>query len=106
MALTGKDGLLHVFDRDTKEHLYTTPVTTRYNADAPLTVKGVHACPGVLGGVLWNGLAYNPKTNMLYTPAVDWCGVYKKAQEDRFVPGQIYMGGSYIDDPIENRAAG
>jgi alcohol dehydrogenase (cytochrome c) len=38
---------------------------------------------------------------MLYTPAVDWCGVFKKAQEDRFVPGQIYMGGSYIDDPIE-----
>ena len=101
VALAGKDGLLHVLDRETKEHLYSTPVTTRSNADAPLTVKGVHACPGVLGGVLWNGPAYNPNTNMLYTPAVDWCGVFKKAEEDRFVPGQIYMGGMYVDDPIE-----
>ncbi len=41
VALAGKDGLLHVLDRETKEHLYTTPVTTRYNADAPLTVKGL-----------------------------------------------------------------
>ncbi len=101
VAVTGKDGLLRVLDRETKEHLYVTPVTTRSNADAPLTVKGVHACPGVLGGVLWNGPAYNPNTNMLYTPAVDWCGVFKKAEEDRFIPGQIYMGGTYIDDPIE-----
>src|SRR5262245_31789627 len=101
VALAGKDGLLRLLDRETKEHLYATPVTTRSNADEPLTVKGAHACPGVLGGVLWNGPAYNPNTNMLYTPSVDWCGIYKKAEEDRFVPGQIYMGGTYINDPIE-----
>lgn len=101
VALAGKDGMLRVLDRETKELIYATPVTTRSNADAPLTVKGVHACPGVLGGVLWNGPAYNPTTNLLYTPAVDWCGVFKKAEEDRFIPGQLYMGGSYIDDPIE-----
>ena len=101
VALAGKNGLLHVLDRETKEHLYATPVTTRSNADEPLTVKGVHACPGVLGGVLWNGPAYNPNTNMLYTPAVDWCGVFRKAEEDRFIPGQIYMGGMYVDDPID-----
>ena len=78
-----------------------TPVTTRSNADELLTVKGVHACPGVLGGVLWNGPAYNPNTNMLYTPAVDWCGRFIKASEDRFIPGQLYMGGMYVDDPID-----
>src|SRR5262249_21779423 len=71
VALAGKDGLLHALDRETKEHLYATPVTTRSNADEPLTVKGARACPGVLGGVLWNGPAYNPNTNMLYTPALD-----------------------------------
>jgi alcohol dehydrogenase (cytochrome c) len=38
---------------------------------------------------------------MLYTPAVDWCGRFIKASEDRFIPGQLYMGGMYIDDPIE-----
>jgi alcohol dehydrogenase (cytochrome c) len=101
VAVVGKDGLLHVLDRETREHLYETPVTTRLNTDVPLTLEGVRACPGVLGGVLWNGPAYNPRTNMLYVPAVDWCGVFKKASEARHIPGQLYMGGTYIEDPIE-----
>jgi len=101
VELAGKDGLLRVLDRETKEPLYATPVTTRSNVDEPLTVKGTYTCPGVLGGVLWNGPAYNPNTNMLYTPAVDWCGRFIKASEDRFIPGQLYMGGTYIGDPIE-----
>lgn len=101
VAVTGKDGLLHVLDRETKEHLYETPVTTRLNAELPLTTEGVRACPGVLGGVQWNGPAFNPRTNMLYVNAVDWCGVFTKAKELRFVEGQLYMGGSYEADPIE-----
>ncbi|MEW6211251.1 MAG: PQQ-binding-like beta-propeller repeat protein [Acidobacteriota bacterium] len=101
VATAGKDGLLHVLDRDTREHLYETAVTTRKNTDAPLTKAGVHACPGVLGGVQWNGPAFNPQTNMLYVPAVDWCGTYKRDDEVRFVIGQLYMGGSYIEDPVE-----
>jgi alcohol dehydrogenase (cytochrome c) len=101
VAVVGKDGLLHVLDRETKEHLYETPVTTRLNTDIPATTEGVRACPGVLGGVLWNGPAFNPRANMLYAAAIDWCGVFKKAKENRFIPGQIYMGGTYIEDPIE-----
>jgi alcohol dehydrogenase (cytochrome c) len=101
VATAGKDGLLHVLDRDSREHLYETPVTTRQNTDVPLTKEGVHACPGVLGGVQWNGPAFNPRTNMLYVPSVDWCGTYKRADEARNVPGQGYMGGTYNEDPAE-----
>ncbi len=101
VAVAGKDGLLHVLDRETKEHLYETPVTTRLNPNVPLTTAGVRACPGVLGGVQWNGPAFNPRTNMLYVNAVDWCGTFIKAKELRFVEGQLYMGGSYMADPIE-----
>jgi alcohol dehydrogenase (cytochrome c) len=101
VAVSGKDGRLQVLDRETKEHLYEVPVTTRLNAEVPVTTQGVHACPGVLGGVQWNGPAFNPRTNMLYVPAVDWCGTYKKAEEARFIPGQQYMGGSYVFDPPE-----
>jgi alcohol dehydrogenase (cytochrome c) len=101
VATGGKDGLLHVLDRDTHEHLYETAVTTRQNTDAPLTVEGTHACPGVLGGMQWNGPAFNPQTNMLYVPAVDWCGTFKKGENVRHVAGQTYMGGSYVEDPVE-----
>ncbi len=101
VATAGKDGLLHVLDRETREHLYETPVTTRLNTGVPLTKEGVRACPGVLGGVLWNGPAFNPRTNMLYVPAVDWCGTFKEGEDAEFVVGQTYMGGSYIEDPPE-----
>jgi alcohol dehydrogenase (cytochrome c) len=101
VAAGGKHGLLHVLDRDTRQQLYSVPVTTRENVEAPLTVEGVRACPGVLGGMQWNGPAFNPLTGLLYVPAVDWCGTFSKAKELRFVPGQIYMGGSFAFDPVE-----
>ncbi|MFL6212393.1 MAG: PQQ-binding-like beta-propeller repeat protein [Blastocatellia bacterium] len=101
VATGGKDGLLHVLDRDTHERLYATAVTTRQNTETPLTVEGTHACPGVLGGMQWNGPAFNPQTNMLYLPAVDWCGTFKKGEDVRHVAGQTYMGGSYVEDPVE-----
>jgi alcohol dehydrogenase (cytochrome c) len=100
-ATVGKDGLLHVLDRDTREHLYEVPVTTRSNTELPLTREGVYVCPGVLGGVEWNGPAFNPRTNMLYVPAVDWCGVFKVNAEARFIEGQFYMGGTVVSDPVE-----
>jgi PQQ-dependent dehydrogenase (methanol/ethanol family) len=100
VTTTGKDGLLHVLDRETREHLYEVEVTTRKNVDVPLTTEGVYACPGVLGGVQWNGPAYNPGLNMLYVNAADWCGVFKRAKEFRRMDGR-FMGGTYTYDAPE-----
>jgi alcohol dehydrogenase (cytochrome c) len=102
VTVTGKDGLLHVLDRETREHLYEAPVTTRRNPDVPLnTTEGVYACPGVLGGVQWNGPAYNPGLNMLFVNAVDWCGVFRKAPEFRRDSPRGFMGGTYTADALE-----
>lgn len=104
VAASGKDGLLHVLDRETHEHIYQVPVTTRLNTDVPLTTAGVRTCPGVLGGMQWNGPAFNPGTNMLYVPAVDWCATFKKAAENRYVEGSMYMGGTVdLDPPDKSR---
>jgi alcohol dehydrogenase (cytochrome c) len=99
VAASGKDGLLHVLDRDTREQVYEVPVTTRLNTDTPPTREGLRACPGVLGGVQWNGPAFNSGTNMLYVNAVDWCGTFNKAADVRFVEGAFYMGGGVRNDP-------
>lgn len=100
VAVVGKDGLMHVLDRETKEKVYDVPVTTRLNTEVETTVEGTpRTCPGVMGGVLWNGPAFNPRTNMLYVPAVDWCGVFVRAKEIRQIPGQVQMGGFYRGDP-------
>ena len=60
VTVAGKDGILHVLDRDTHEHLWEVPITRRENTAAPVTAEGVRACPGYTGGVEWNGPAYNP----------------------------------------------
>jgi len=102
LAVTaGKDGILRAFDRDSHELLYSTPVTTIENADIPITTEPTHACPGVLGGVEWNGPAYNPGANMLYVNAVDWCTTFTAFQNVRHIPGKIYMGGTADIDPAD-----
>jgi PQQ-dependent dehydrogenase (methanol/ethanol family) len=99
VVTTGKDGMLRALDRDTHGVVYETAVTTRENADTPVITTATRACPGVLGGTEWNGPAYNPGTNMLYVPAVDWCATFTAYEQVRFIPGKGYMGGRTDLDP-------
>src|SRR5262245_984874 len=103
VATAGKDGILRVLDRDSHAVLYQVPVTTQENADKPVTTTPIRVCPGVLGGLEWNGPAYNPGTNLLYTPAVDWCTTFRAFEEVRHIPGKLYMGGTYNLDPADRR---
>lgn len=84
VTTVGKEGLLHVLDRDSHEVLYKVPVTTRLNNDISVTEaarRGVKICPGYIGGVQWNGPAYSPHASMLYVNAVDWCDIVKDPPE-------------------------
>jgi alcohol dehydrogenase (cytochrome c) len=102
VAVSGKDGLLRLIDRTTHDQLYEVPITTRENVDANPTVEGVHRCPGLLGGMEWNGPAYDPNTNRLFVAAVDWCGTFKKFDAPPpFAQESHYYGGSVTPDPHE-----
>src|SRR5262249_59378128 len=82
------------------EVLYEMPITTRENADAEPSVSGTHICPGLLGGMEWNGPAYNAKTNTLFVATVDWCGTFKKLDKaPEFALNAHYYGGSVHPDP-------
>ena len=100
VTTVGKDGLLHVIDRISHERLYEVAVTTRENIDAPVTPEGVYACPGLLGGVQWNGPALHQDAGVLVTPAVDYCSTYYAYEEVRHVEGQGYLGGrrDFLDE--------
>jgi alcohol dehydrogenase (cytochrome c) len=69
----GKDGFVHAIDRASGAVVYRTAVTTRENVDAPLTAEGTRFCPGVNGGVEWNGPSYAPEIDGLFVNAIDWC---------------------------------
>ncbi len=102
ISVSGKDGLLRLLDRNSHDQFYEVPITTRENVDAPPTVEGVHRCPGLLGGMEWNGPAYDPGSNTLFVPAVDWCGIFSKAPKDPpIMQGMHYYGGSVASDPRE-----
>jgi alcohol dehydrogenase (cytochrome c) len=101
VATVGKSGVLHVLDRDTHEKIYAVPVSNQLNTDVPLTTEGVRVCPGIQGGVLWNGPALNPQTNTLFVNSVEWCGYFGVAKENRYIEGQFYMGGFARLDPID-----
>ena len=57
LTVSGKDGLLRMVDRDSHDVLYELPITTRTDFDKVPAVGGVHGCPGLLGGMEWNGRA-------------------------------------------------
>lgn len=100
ISVSGKDGFLRLFDRDLKKEHYAVPLTTHENFDAKPTVEGVHRCPGLLGGMEWNGPAYDPNLNTLFVPAVDWCGTFKLFSEPPKYIGQAhYYGGAVVQDP-------
>ena len=102
ISVSGKDGLLRLLDRESQEQFYEVPITTRENVDAVPTVEGVHRCPGLLGGMEWNGPAYDPGSNTLFVPAVDWCGIFSKAPKDPpIMQGMHYYGGAVASDPRE-----
>ena len=94
LTTAGKDGNLRTLDRDSHELLYTTAVTTINNADAPVTESGTDACPGVFGGVQWNGPALQRELSTLYVNSVDWCSRFTVARSVRHIPGHMYLGGS------------
>jgi glucose dehydrogenase len=106
MAVSGKDGLLRMIDRDSQELLYEIPITTRKNVEAGPSVTGTQICPGLLGGMEWNGPAYSMKTGTLFVATVDWCGTFNKTDKPpTFEANAHYYGGSVTPDP-RNQAKG
>lgn len=83
LAAAGKDGYLYALNRDTGKQVFKTAVTRIRNPHAPPTPKGTDFCPGIDGGVEWNGPAYSPHTNAFYVNAVDWCTTVKTIPPDK-----------------------
>jgi alcohol dehydrogenase (cytochrome c) len=103
IASTGKDGLLRLLDRDSKNLIYTVPFTNRLNVEAPITRTPVRVCPGTLGGQEWNGSSYYAKQNMLIVPATDWCAEFSKdataPDPEKEHTHAFYFGGQTKFDP-------
>jgi len=101
MAASPKDGHLYGFDLADNKLLYRTPVTRLENAEEPFAVdKDVHFCPGTVGGEEWNSPAYDPLTNLIFTPAVEWCATVRLQTREEITAaplGQFWTGQKALD---------
>jgi alcohol dehydrogenase (cytochrome c) len=97
VAFGSKDGHLYAVNRETHKRVFKTAVTTIEKPTKAPTADGVHTCPGPVGGVEWNGPAFDAKTRQLVVGAVDWCAVIKSDKVD-FQPGKFLVAGSWIWD--------
>jgi PQQ-dependent dehydrogenase (methanol/ethanol family) len=105
VATAGKEGILHVVNRDDGKLVFKLPVTTVLNHDEPITPAGVRVCP--VAGVQWNGPAYSPMTGLLYVNAIDWCTVFKLGPDPKWLATVPYTGlanGWGSNDPIDKWA--
>src|ERR1700730_6093 len=73
LAEAPKDGHLYLIDLNTGKLVYRKPVTTVSNVEALMTAEGTRFCPGTQGGAEWNGPAFDPADNLIFTGDVDWC---------------------------------
>jgi alcohol dehydrogenase (cytochrome c) len=125
IASANKDGLLSILDRSGLARgrpvaadaiapviplLSQTPTTTRENVEAPLSdTTMTRFCPGIVGGVEWNGAAFSPETNALYVAAVDWCARIQIAKNKTVPqPGAGWMASEnsmadMFDPPAQSR---
>jgi alcohol dehydrogenase (cytochrome c) len=113
VAAGSKDGYVYNVDRSAvTRHTGSEPdttqlvirsktlTTTRENADAPFSTEhATRFCPGVQGGVEWNGPAYLPALGLLYVNAIDWCTSVKlqPVAQVKGVPGAPWTGAELAD---------
>lgn len=95
VAFGGKDGYVYGVNRETKARVFRTAVTRIKNAGVAPTPAGVDVCPGPLGGVEWNGPAYDERRQALVVGAVDWCATLKSQPDYQYKPGEFAMGGTF-----------
>jgi alcohol dehydrogenase (cytochrome c) len=111
VAAGSKDGHVYGIDRSTVSTqgsgepnqmtvVSKAAVTTIENADAPFsTERETRFCPGVQGGVEWNGPSYHPGLGLAFVNAIDWCTAVRMQPTAKIKagPGDAWTGAEPAD---------
>ena len=97
MAVAGKEGYLHIYDRDAHKELAKAKTQSRYeNWDSPLSYdKPTTYCPGAHGQ--WNGAGYSPASGMLFVGSEERCDTVQIVQPN-YLPGRGYYAARIMTD--------
>jgi PQQ-dependent dehydrogenase (methanol/ethanol family) len=93
LLLGSKDGWVYAIDRLSHKLAYKTAVSSFKNVDMTPTPAGIVTCPGMFGGVEWNGPAFDALHDSIVVGSVDWCNRLTLARDQIYQAGQVTMHG-------------
>lgn len=86
-----KDGNLYFIDRQSHTLSAKTAVSLIDNPAPKPTPEGGRKCPGYLGGVEWNGPAWDPIHHRVYVGSTEWCMMFQSGRPV-YEEGKVYLG--------------
>jgi alcohol dehydrogenase (cytochrome c) len=95
VATGDKAGNYWLLDAATGKLVDHTAVSFQKGQNTPPSVEGNYACPNTLGGVEYQGGAYDPATNAVFLPSQNECGFWTASKEAVYIAGQFYIGGAF-----------
>ncbi len=96
MVATGdKAGNFWILDAETGKLMDHTATVFQHNQDSAPSLKGNYACPNTLGGIEYQGGAFDPATNAFYVPSQNECGFWTATKDAVYIAGQFYLGGNF-----------
>ncbi|HUN38985.1 MAG TPA: PQQ-binding-like beta-propeller repeat protein [Acetobacteraceae bacterium] len=95
VAAGDKAGNFWILDAETGKLIDHTAVSFQKGHETQPTLTGNVACPNTLGGVEYQGGAYDPATNIFYVPSQNECGFWKADKEAVYIAGEFFIGGAF-----------
>jgi alcohol dehydrogenase (cytochrome c) len=95
VATGDKAGNFWILDAGTGKLVDRTITSFQKGVDTAPSVEGTIACPNTLGGIEYQGGAFDPATNAFYIPSQNECGRWTANKEVMYIAGQFYAGGAF-----------
>jgi alcohol dehydrogenase (cytochrome c) len=95
VAAGDKAGNFWILDAATGKLVDHTVANFQKGYDTPPNLAGNIACPNTLGGIEYQGGAFDPATNNFYIPSQNECGIWTATKDVLYIAGQFYIGGGF-----------
>ena len=95
VATGDKAGNFWILDAESGKLVDHTAAAFQKNQDKAPSIEGNIACPNTLGGIEYQGGAFDPATNAFYVPSQNECGFWTATKDVVYIAGQFYLGGAF-----------
>jgi alcohol dehydrogenase (cytochrome c) len=95
VAAGDKAGNFWILDAESGKLVDKTITSFQKNVNVPPSIEGNIACPNTLGGIEYQGGAFDPATNAFYIPSQNECGSWTASKDAVYIAGQFYLGGGF-----------